>query len=111
MGDKQKKPSIIQEIEKEFQEVFTLFAEARTRMDQAAFLMRKVRLLMSTRSAYEAIMDQDDGDSYIKTERLLTEIDESCMLWRSYMVEIEKEQIKKTTKNPIIDYNLSSKFH
>lgn len=111
MEEKPKKPEILVAIDKDFQEAFSLFVESRMRMDRAAFLMRKVRLLLSTRAAYEAILDQDDGDTYIKTERLLAEIDEGCMLWRSYMIEVEKEQIKRSTRNPIIDFDLGTQFH
>ena len=111
MENKPPKPEILEAVDKEFQEIFDLFVESRLRMDRAAFLLRKTRMLLSTRAAYDAIIDQPDGDTYIKTERLLAEIEEGTMLWRSYMLEIEKEQLKKATKNPIIDFNLGLKYH
>lgn len=110
MSDK-KNDLILEDLQKRFATIFTLFVNARINMDKACLLMRQARLSMGTKAVYNAILDDPEGDQYLDTEQMLAKMEEGSQLLRSYIIEVERSQIKKATRNPLVDLDLGEDYH
>jgi hypothetical protein len=109
--DQQNQQEILDELRKMFSETFNSFAEARAYLDHGSVILKKIRLLMVLRNVHDAIMDDPNGDAFFETEQQLSKVDKDSMILRSFLAELEKAQIKKSTKSSVVDYELPPTFH
>ena len=103
--------ALLADLQKYFSEILALFVASRITIDRACVMLRQIRSSMGLRELYEAILNATNGDDYIETERMLSKLEKGSSTLRSYILELEKSQLKKATKNPLIDIDLGPKYH
>jgi len=111
MSTKEEDEKALRELDAFFTEVFEEYILAKISLDRASMLLKRLRSLIALKPIYDLILRTDEDDVYIRTERMMSKLEEGGLKLRMYIEEIQNQNSKAATKNPSLNPKQDIRYH